>query len=91
MKQDIAEYFFKSYFHQDWHCDYKKSLDAVVDFIENETELSRRELLFKFKDMIKSEELSENTIYLYGGNFNPEVEGRTIQAWIECAINLLQK
>jgi hypothetical protein len=86
---DILVYFFEAYFHQDWRDDYASSLDAVRAFNLDEPVESRRELELAFRDLRDRRCLSQDTVNLLGGNFRPETEGVSMDAWLQSVLEII--
>ncbi|PCM44855.1 contact-dependent growth inhibition system immunity protein [Marinobacter sp. ANT_B65] len=86
---EILEYFFDAYFHQDWREDYASSFKAVEDFAKFESIESKAKLVGALNDLLKKEDLPQNTINKLGGNFKPESEGMEVREWIIRVLEIL--
>lgn len=86
---EIFEYFFEAYLHQDWRDDYESSLDAVEDFANVEPTESVVKLVQALKDLQVRGDLPQDTINKLGGNFKPESEGMSVSEWIDKALEML--
>ncbi|CCN36816.1 hypothetical protein VIBNISO65_1530038 [Vibrio nigripulchritudo SO65] len=86
---DIFEYFFDAYFHQDWRDDYETSLSAVKDFAKAEPADSVEQLIQALNELRSKGDLPQNTFNMLGGNFKPESEGLSVSEWIGRALELL--
>jgi hypothetical protein len=89
-RADWLAYFFEAYFHQDWRCDHATSVDCVMAFRAGEPADSCQQLRQALQSLQATQaDLPQDTINRLGGNFRPEMEGLTMDAWLERAIGLL--
>ncbi len=88
---EIFEYFFDSYFHQDWRDDYESSLAAVEDFKNTEPTESIVLLVYGLKELLNKGDLPQETFNKLGGNFKPESESMSVVEWIDKALVVLEE
>ena len=83
----ILEYFFESYMHQDWRKDYASSFDAVAAFDVEEKSEIKKEFVGALLLLLEDGELPNDMINKFGGNFQPDSEGMTTDAWVKKVID----
>lgn len=86
---DIVTYFFEAYLHQDWRDDYVSSLDAVKAFTLDEPIERKNQLKSALLDLQSRGPLPQDTVNKLGGNFKPETEGMTTDAWLQRVLEAL--
>tara|TARA_R110002094_G_scaffold191809_4_gene166173 strand:- start:817 stop:1089 length:273 start_codon:yes stop_codon:yes gene_type:complete len=86
---EIFEYFFEAYFHQDWRDDYASSLEAVEDYSESEPTESKAQLAEALAELSGKSDLPQDTINKLGGNFKPETEGMSVNEWIGRVLEII--
>ena len=72
---NILEYFFEGYFHQDWRVEHLSSFETIEAFLKEEPIALKIELQGALYELLEKEDLSSDTINKFGGNLNPESEG----------------
>ena len=80
---ETLSYFLRTYFHQDWMSDYSSFHEAIDDFIEHETNTKVAVLHQELVELLSENDISENLVYDYGGNYSPKVDGLNIRDWLQ--------
>ncbi len=86
---EIFEYFFDAYFHQDWRDDYGSSFEAVEDFAKAEPAESKIQLVQALTELSNKGDLPQDTLNKLGGNFKPESEGMSVNEWISKVLEIV--
>lgn len=80
---EVVEYFFASYFHQDWRDDYSDSVEALGDFIRCEDNETKDKLLNELIKLRSREDIENLELSRFGVNFNPETEAfPSLHGWV---------
>lgn len=86
---EIVEYFFSAYFHQDWRDECASSFEVVEMFAREETAELVLSLAKALKDISHREYFSQNQFSALSANFNPTLEGMSVEEWLIKAQGIL--
>ena len=89
MNEDALKYFFKGYFHQDWFAEYGTFENAVRDFCDNENESKTASVKNALKELIEHGDVTEQTIFDYGGYVKPSAFELTTTKWLMKIVEIM--
>ena len=89
MNEDALNYFFKGYFHQDWFAEYGVFENAVRDFCDHESATRIVSVKNALQELIDLGNVSEQTIFSYGGYVKPSAFELTTTEWLKQVIEIM--